>query len=163
MRHTVTGFLFCSLASVSLAPAAATAQCAFSSLSLTSVGPGCATVFTPPPALSGGLEASTCSLDLTISAFGGCCNTFLTGRVLALGLGQNNLPLPMVGPGCTLWVQPDAVVFLPATAGDTVTLQLPPGLQPPLSFYAQGAALYFTTIGLANDAQLTGGHTVSVQ
>ena len=77
--------------------------------------------------------------------------------MLAVGLQQNNQPLPIIGPGCTLWVQPIAVQFLPAAGGDTFTLQLPPGIVPPLSFYAQGAALYFTTIGLGNDAQLTDG------
>ena len=39
----------------------------------------------------------------------------------------------------------------------------PPAFVPPLSFHAQGAALYFTTIGMTNDAQLTGGQLVQLQ
>jgi hypothetical protein len=141
--------------------AAAAAQCPFSAVSLQSYGNGCATVFLAPPTLSGGLDANACTLGLTVNAFAGCCNTFLTLRVLAIGAQQANVPLPQVGPGCTLLVNPVAILFLPASGGDTFRLTLPRGLVPPLPLEAQGAAFY-TTFGVAIDAQLTEGQTVTL-
>jgi hypothetical protein len=145
-----------------LAAATATAQCQFTSLSLQSYGQGCTTVFTVPPTLAGGLDGPTCTLNLTVIAFTGCCNTFLRFRVLALGVQQINLPLPQIGPGCALLVDPLATLFLQTNGGDTFALRIPPLLPPPLQLQAQAAAIY-VTFGVALDAQLTEGQTITLQ
>src|SRR5262252_9148241 len=111
-----------------LLAAAAAAQCPFASVSLSSYGQGCVTVFPTPPTLGGGLDTNACRLGLTVTAVTGCCNTFLSARLLALGVQQVATPLPSVGPNCTLLVQPDVVLFLPASGGDTFFLNLPRGL-----------------------------------
>lgn len=150
------------LATMLIAIGTATGQCTFSSLSMNSYGQGCTTVFATPTTLSGSLSVSTCELDLTVNTFPGCCNTFLSARVLALGTQQTNLPVPQLGAGCTMLLQPIGVLFLPSSGGDTFTLNLP-SMVPPLSFHVQAAAIYFTTIGLTTEAQLSEGMTVTLQ
>ena len=138
------------------------AQCPFTSLSMQSYGQSCTPVFFGnPPTLAGSLDVNQCTLDLTVDAFPGCCNTYLTARLLVLGFQQRAIPVPQIGPGCTLLVQPIGTFFLLPAGGDTFTLDLPL-VPPPFTFQAQAAAFYFTTIGLTVDAQLTSGQTVTL-
>jgi hypothetical protein len=140
----------------------AAAQCPFSTVQLTTYGSGCNPVFATNPTLTGTLDPTVCTLNLTVNAFSGCCNTFLNGRILAIGLQPVSQPLPQLGVGCTLLASPDALLFQANTAGATFVLAIPPGL-PPLTLYAQGAAIYFTTIGLTTDIALTGGEAAALQ
>lgn len=145
-----------------LLPATAAAQCPYSSVSLQSHGSGCTTVFNQPTTLAAALDATNCTLGVTVQSFTGCCNTFLSARMLALGVRQVNVPLPFVGPNCTLLVDRAALLLLPAAGGDTFTFNLPVTLPSPLSFEAQGAALY-VTFGVSFDWQLTAGGTILLQ
>jgi hypothetical protein len=149
------------LIAASLAAAAA-AQCPFSSLTATTYGQGCITVFGTPPTQRSSLDGTQCTLGVTVDAFTGCCNTFLTGRVLVLGLQQANVPVPQIGQGCTLLVDPIAFLFQTPPAGDTFTLPLPPFLVPPLQLQSQGASIY-RTFGVEIDAQLTAGQAILLQ
>ena len=123
------------------APATVVAQC---SVTFTPYGAGCQTVVAQVPTLSGSFEGQTCTVSLTLDAFSGCCNTFLTDRLFVLGL-QANVALPP-WPGCSLLVAPVAVAILPVSGGDTLSFQLPSGL-PSFSIYSQGIAIYASTIG----------------
>ena len=69
--------------------------------------------------------------------------------------------MPRFGPGCTLLVEPVFALILPAQQGSGISFALPPGL-PPLSFYAQGAVHYFTTIGFSHDLAFTDGLRVDL-
>ena len=141
------------------AAAAAQAPCPVSSIGASAYGQGCSPVFTTPSLLAQ-LDVVNCEIALTVQATGGCCNTFLTNYVLRLGLGQTQVPLPPpAAPGCDLLVSPDVFLFQPANAStsDTFALPIPPSLPLPLTLFAQGGALYFTTIGLSTDVGLTSG------
>ncbi|MEO6594857.1 MAG: hypothetical protein ABIP94_08905 [Planctomycetota bacterium] len=144
-----------------LASAFALAQCPFTAVSTQSYGQGCNSVFLNLPTLGATLDATTCQVQITVSAFSGCCNTYLIGNLLALGGQSTLIPVPELGPSCTLLVTPDILLFQPNTVGSTFTLSLPPVL-PPLTFYAQGGALYFTTIGFSYDFALTAGYQVTL-
>jgi hypothetical protein len=141
----------------------ATAQCAFSSVSMQSYGQGCNPVFAIDPTLGVQLDTVNCRLLLTVSAFPGCCNTFLVGSLLALGDQPISLPLPQFGVNCTLLVVPVILAFQPTAAGSTFVLQLPATALPPVTLAAQGGALYFTTIGLTYDFALSAGGQLSLQ
>ena len=65
--------------------------------------------------------------------------------------------------GCTLLAQPDFLLLQPTASGATFVLPLPAAAVPPLTFFAQGGALYFTTIGLSTDLAFTDGAQVTVQ
>ncbi len=119
-------------------------------------GAGCNPVFQDPPEIEAKLDTQNCEVVIQIKAFPGCCNTFLQGRILVLGVAPSKIPLPGIGLGCTLLVNPVIILLLPASAGDEVHISLPPGF-PPGTFYAQGAATYFTTIGFTTDVALTDG------
>lgn len=142
---------------------AATAQCQFASVSIQTFGAGCNPVFVGNnPSIGGRLDVNSCTLGLQVNAFSGCCNTYLWGRMLVLGLAQVNVPVPQVGVGCTLLARPDVLLFLPTSAGDTFALSLPPLLPPGLVLFAQAAAHYFTTIGFSDDFALSPGATVTL-
>jgi hypothetical protein len=147
--------------SLLFAATAALAQCPFGSVSVLANGQGCNPVFGTAPTFTVGLDVASCTLQVPVSAFSGCCNTFLVGRVLVLGDQPASVPLPQFGSGCTLLASPVILLYQPASAGDTFVLTLPASL-PPLSFYAQAAAHYFTTIGLSHDFALTAGGLVSL-
>lgn len=150
------------LSGIALA-AAATAQCQFSGVSLQTYGAGCNPVFPGnSPSIGGRLDTVTCTLGLQVAAFAGCCNTYLRDRLLVIGLVQANVPLPQVGGGCTLLARPDVLLLLPASAGDTFALPLPPGLPPGFTMFAQSAAHYFTTIGFSDDFALSPGAQVTL-
>lgn len=148
--------------SIALTAGLAGAQCPFSSVSSSTYGPGCSAVFPGNlPTLSVALDVPGCSLGVTVTAFGGCCNTFLVGRLLALGDAPTMVPLPQLGAGCVLQVDQPILLYQPSAAGDTFVLPVGAAL-PPLTVYAQGAALYFTTIGFSTDLALTGGYQVQL-
>ncbi|HZN37457.1 MAG TPA: hypothetical protein VFD82_01565 [Planctomycetota bacterium] len=141
----------------------ATAQCAFSSVSMQGYGQGCNPVFAIDPTLAVALDTANCRLLLTVSAFTGCCNTFLVGTLLTLGVQPTSIPLPQFGVNCTLLVVPVILEFQPTAAGSTFVLQLPPTALPPVTLATQGGALYFTTIGLTYDFALSAGGQLTLQ
>jgi hypothetical protein len=81
------------------------------------------------------------------NGFPGCCNTYRIGNLLVLGDQPAAVPVPLFGLNCTLLNSAVVVLFQPADQGTTFNLPLPPTL-PPVTLYAQGASLYFTTFGL---------------
>lgn len=138
------------------------AQCTFTSASLASYGQGCTAVAVPIlPSITGNLDVNACTLDLTANAWPSLGTTLLTARVIAIGTQQAGLPIPQLGPGCALLVQPDGVVFLPVAGGGTLSLGLPPIL-PPLVFHAQAASIYFQSITMATGVNLTPGYTITL-
>ena len=140
-----------------LAPSAA-AQCTVQNVTFRAHGAGCATVFAAVPVLSGTFDSRTCTLSLTLDGFGGCCNTFLSDKVVLLGVNPVSLPLPWAG--CTLLVQPDAAVVIPR-GQDTLRIALPPGVAAG-TFHAQGVNHYFTTIGFTHDLNWSQGLAVAI-
>ena len=147
------------LALACMAPISA-AQCAVTDVAFEPYGTGCGAVVSQAPSLSGSFESSTCSVSLTVDAFGGCCNTFLTFRLIGLGLAPDQVPLPFLGTGCDLLIQPLIFVALPPSQ-DTLKLRIPPGM-PTGTLYLQGGAGYFTTIGMTRDTALTQGLRVTL-
>jgi hypothetical protein len=150
------------LSTVVLLTPAAVAQCPFATVVSQAYGSGCNPVFGTNPALAVTLNPASCTVDITVSAFSGCCNTFLSGRVLCLGVVPVSVPLPNFGVGCTLLAQPDFLLLQPTASGATFVLPLPAAGIPPLTFFAQGGALYFTTIGLSTDLAFTDGAQVTL-
>jgi hypothetical protein len=128
---------------------AAIAQCPFNSITAQSVGPfcnlgptGCCAVVQQPTLLVPTLNVSPCALDLEVQALEGCCGVTVSMRLLALGLTTANIPLPQLGRGCALWVQPDVIL---AQVTSPFRLQIPPAL-PPFTFYAQASAVITNTL-----------------
>jgi hypothetical protein len=132
------------------------AQCTVNA-SFQQYGIGCNTVFGVLPTLSGTFNPANCSVTITLTGFGGCCNTFLVSRLLAFGVNAANVPLPTLGPGCVLLVEPAVVLEFPNSAGNSFTFVLPPFTPTALTLFAQGANHYFTTIGLSDDYELSNG------
>ena len=153
---TLRRLVFASCAAFSLG---APAPAQITGVTVTAYGQPCNPLF-GGPTMRVALDSSLQQLSVLVVAPGGCCNTFLTARLLALGLGQATIPLP-TAPPCALLVSPDLVLFLPVSGGDTFTLPLPPGLQP-LTLYGQAAAMYFTTIGFSTDVALTAGAEIDL-
>lgn len=149
-----------------LSSAALQAQCPYQSATLQRYGSGCSEVFGFAPTLSANLDIANCSLDLLVDVYGGCCNTFLQGTLLLLGLQPAALPLQLLDPTCTLLAQPDLVLLQSGPIPDLFSLPIPPGL-PPLTLYAQGAGSYITTVWfplpLLPQFSLTPGYAISLQ
>jgi hypothetical protein len=146
-----------------LAPLAAPAQCTVTQVTFASYGTGCNAVFPQQlPTLSGAWSAPSCTVTLTLAGFSGCCNTFLRGRVLVLGASRTNLPVPIFGPGCTLFAGLDVVLVFPTSAGNAFPFPLPAGM-PRGTLYAQGMLEYFTTIGLTRDLAFSPGLALTIQ
>lgn len=148
----LAGALFLAIASN------AAAQCP--TVSTTTYGTGCATVF-DVPAYKVGFDASSCSITLGFSGLSGCCNTFLTSRIVFLGLQQLNVPAPSVGPGCTLLADPFVIAVLPAGV-ETVNATVPPlpaGVT--VSIYSQYINQY-TTFGLSQDYNMSNGVAIKM-
>ncbi|MCK5943555.1 MAG: hypothetical protein KAI24_16350 [Planctomycetes bacterium] len=143
----------------------AAAQCPWSSVSVTSYGQGCSAPFpNQQVGVAATLDVTTCQLGLDVVAFGGCCNTFLVGRALVVGLSQTATPVPQLGAGCTLLASPDLLLFEPSAPNpQPFVLQLPNAPLPPTTLYAQGVAVYFTTIGLTVDVTLGPGARIDLQ
>ena len=64
----------------------ATAQCAFSIANFTSYGQPCSVFSSNPTTVGAQLDVSNCTLRVDVQAFSGCCNTYLVGWVLVVGL-----------------------------------------------------------------------------
>ncbi|MCA8956423.1 MAG: hypothetical protein KDC87_10140 [Planctomycetes bacterium] len=150
------------LATLSLIPVLGNAQCTNRTVAFTSYGSGCTSVFNTVPSLAGKFDPTNCTMYLDLSAFGGCCNTFLRNRIFAFGVRQTSLPVPFIGPKCVLLTSSELFVVLPVAAGSTLQIPVPPAA-PAGTLYAQGAAHYFTTIGLSNDYELTNGLSITLQ
>jgi hypothetical protein len=99
-----------------------------------------------------GLAAAQC-------AFSGCCNTYLVGRLLVVGLQSVTQPLPQLG--CTLLTSPDLVLF--QATGSMFALQMPSAPFPATTMFAQGATIYFTTIGFSTDWAFSRGSQINLQ
>ncbi|MFY9341420.1 MAG: hypothetical protein WAT39_02945 [Planctomycetota bacterium] len=151
------------LCAVTLGLAAVTAQCPFAGVAQQANGLGCNPVFGSPPTVAVALDTVNCLLNVTVAAFPGCCNTFLVGRMLVLGDQPAAVPLPWIGPGCTLFANPVILLYQPTAAGATFVLTLPTAALPPLTFWLQGGAHYFTTIGLTHDFALSNGSQITLQ
>ena len=151
------------LSAIALSASFALGQCAFASASVSSYGQPCAIWLGPAPPTSLGvqLDGTSCTLGLDVTAFPGCCNTFLTGRILVLGLAQISVPVPQFGVNCDLLVSPDVILFQQSSG--QFTMPLPNAPFPPTTIYAQGAVIYFTTIGLAADWALSAGYQIDLQ
>jgi len=148
------------LASASLA----TAQCSWSSVSVTSYGQGCNPAFPGQPlSVSASLDVNQCRLDVDVAAFPGCCNAFLVGRVLVLGFAQVSIPAPNLGTGCTLLASPDLLIYQQGSVGGTFELLFGNVSLPPATLYVQGAGLYFTSIGLSFDWAASAGARIDLQ
>jgi hypothetical protein len=133
-----------SLAAALLCASAALAQCPFNTVTAQSVGPfcntgptGCCAIVSSPTILAPTLDVTTCALDLEVSALEGCCGVTVAVRLLALGATTANIPLPQLGAGCALWVQPDAILVQQSSP---FRLAIPPGLLP-FTFFAQSSAI----------------------
>lgn len=136
---------FATLGCALLLATGAAAQCQFSTLTLRTVGPfcnmgstGCCAIVQQPTVLAGALDTSRCELAMQVRALEGCCGVAVQARILVLGAAPATLPLPSLGRGCTLWVQPDALLLL--LGSDTFALPIPPRL-PPITLLAQAAAM----------------------
>lgn len=136
----------------------AAAQCAFSSVAASTYGSACL-VFGNPTSIAASLDVPSCSLGLDVSAFPGCCNTYLVGTVLVVGLQPVAQPLPSLG--CTLLAQPDLVLF--STTGGSFALPMPPAPFPPTTIHAQAVSVYFTTIGFSTDWAFSTGYQLDLQ
>lgn len=152
---------FAASPAIALWLAAAHAQCTVSGVGMQTYGQGCNPVFANSPTLAVALDTTVCGLDITVQAYSGCCNTYLTNHVLALGAQQANVPLPQIGSGCVLLASLDAILIQPSSAAGVFHINLPP-LVVPFTFFAQGGALYFTTIGFRNDLAMTAGAQVTL-
>lgn len=140
------------------------AQCPFAGagVAVTGYGQGCNPAFGgfQLPTVAADIDAAACELTIAVDAFGGCCNTFLIGNVLAIGFQPLSVPLPV--PGCAVLVDPAVVVALPTSGAAAVTIPLLAAL-PPLTLYAQPVGLYFTTIGLGYDLAFGAGAQLDLQ
>lgn len=132
-------------AALALLPVVALAQCRITSLVTQNAGPscntgptGCCAIVSSPTVLTASLDPIGCAVDLDVRALEGCCGVAVRARLLVLGASTAVLPVPIVGPGCVVSVQPAA--FLVQTSGPSFRLQLPPTLQP-FQFFAQAAAI----------------------
>lgn len=126
----------------------ATAQCPFTSITARSVGPscnlgptGCCAIAEQPTILAPALDVSACSLDLEVRALEGCCGVTVAVRLLALGAGTANIPLPQLGAGCALSVAPATIL---AQQAPVFRLAIPPTLQA-FTFHAQACAVITNT------------------
>lgn len=135
---------------------AAVAMCPYTTV-FTQYGTACSPVSLTAPALNGSVNGSfVCGVTIDLNAPPVCCNVFLNGEWLLVGLQPLNTPLP---GGCTLLASPDLVIPLPLQIGSTkIVADLPH--DPALigtSIYMQGVTSRFTTIGLTTDYEFSNG------
>jgi len=141
---------------LALLAAPATAQgttCPIAGIATQDLGAGCG--FGLPATLALGWNASTCSLDVDVTAFA-CCNTFVTSHWLGAGValtGPLALNEPWL-PGCDLLILPLALAG--PFQGTTSSLAIPPNpVLVGLTIDFQAYPVYFTTIGLTTDLGAT--------
>lgn len=122
-------------------------------------GAGCATQFDVPE-YKASFDPANCTLTLGFSGFPGCCNTFLTARIVLLGTQAANIPVPGVGPGCTLLVDPTIVAVIPPVDGVTFNVPpLPPGIS--VQVFSQYLNQY-TTFGVQQDFNMSNGVAIKL-
>ena len=124
-------------------------------------GPTCS-FFLQDATIAGSYDASTGDLTIEVDPAATCCNTYLSGEYLLIGVapltGLPALPPPFA-PGCEILVWPFATLF---SQGDQPwTFRMPP-FPPGMKLYMQGVARYFTTIGFTDDLQTTDGLDLTV-
>lgn len=126
-----------------LAAAVLPAQTLFTSQTTQSLGDGCNTMPTGtcrmlslPTSLVAQFDPASATETIRVNAYA-FCGVVIPVTVLTIGLQPANVPLPMLGPSCVLYLDPLAVL---ANTNEPFVLALPPGL-PSLTFLAQGAAL----------------------
>lgn len=145
------------LSAIALSASFVASQCAFTSVSVSSYGQPCS-IWVTPTTIAVGLNSTSCTLDLDVVAFPGCCNTFLTARVLVLGMAQISVPVPQFGVNCDLLVSPDVFVLQQSSAPS-----LPNAPFPATTINAQAAAIYFSTFGLTTEWALSAGYQIDLQ
>ena len=150
------------LSAFALTTSLAVSQCAFTTVTATAYGQPCSVwqLANQMPAISVSLDASNCTLGLDVTAFPGCCNSFLTGRVLVLGLAPIAVPVPQFGVNCTMLTSPDVILFQQSSGA--FQMSLPAAPFPATTIYSQAAVLYFTTIGLTTDWGLSAGYKIDL-
>ncbi len=138
------------LAAASVLSAAAAAQCP--SGGFAAYGQGCAVSFDVPK-FDAKLDQGACTITAFFTGMPGCCNTFLTARLLFIGPTEAKIPAP--GPNCSLLTNPVLIVFLPpgVTQLTTPVPPIPPG---GVKAFAQYANEY-TTFGVVRDYNLSNG------
>lgn len=138
--------------------APARAQCP--AVSIGTYGQGCAIQF-DVPGYKAGFDATNCAIDFGYSGLPGCCNSFLTARVVMFGFQQASLPAPAIGPGCLLLLQPTIFAVLPA---NVTQLSAPiPSLPPGTSFVVYSQYLnQYTTFGVQNDYNASNGVAIKM-
>jgi hypothetical protein len=124
--------------------AAADAQCQFTGIATQHLGAfcnigstGCCAVPSSPTRIEPSFDGSACVFDVAVRAVEGCCGVTVVLRALAIGTPHPGIPLPDLGLGCTLWVQPADVRV---QTGELFRFPIPPTL-PPVTFAAQAAAV----------------------
>ncbi len=158
MSKTSSFVLACALAFFLTSPA--TSQCFIGGVNFTNYGQGC-TPFFSPPQISGQFDPASCTLTFSLTNSPSCCNTYLVERFFVFGLQQAAQPLPFLGPNCFSWTSADLIVVQSNSAGGDLAVLLPPGAVG-LTFYAQGANHFFTTIGFTHDYELSQGLRVDI-
>ena len=106
------------------APALAQAQgCGiFTSVTFANYGTACGGAFLQVPALKGSLDVPQCGVKMDLYAPTGCCNVYFSGWVLILGAQQ--LQVPILRTGCTLYASPD-IALLYTNTQTSVVIPLP--------------------------------------
>ncbi len=158
MFKTSSLVLACAL--VLFSSSGAASQCFIGGVNFTNYGQGCTPFFTAPQ-ISGQFDAASCTLTFSLTSSPSCCNTYLVERFFVFGVLQAAQPLPFLGPGCFSWTSADLIVAQPSSAGGDLAVLLPPAAVG-LTFYAQGANHFFTTIGFTHDYELSQGLRVDI-
>ncbi|TAJ04028.1 MAG: hypothetical protein EPO68_17140 [Planctomycetota bacterium] len=142
------------------------AQCP--NLALAVAAPACSSSGAPLPTLKESVQptpslSQPCKVvfELTTPPF--CCNIFVAGRLLALGVDAGSLPLP---GGCTLNVLPLAVLAFPAPSGasGTSVLEIPLPAAPStlgITVLAEAAVVRFDTMAMATYVDTTQTHKLA--
>jgi len=126
---------------IAMLAATATSQCAFTTLTPTSIGAGCNPVAgTATPGLRSSLAARSCQIELLAEVLIGRPSDQPVARALVLGASQAPLPLPALGPGCVLQPAADVCILQPVFSGPYL-MALPNVPMPPFTLYAQAAIL----------------------
>lgn len=144
--------------------APAPAQCLFTNVSQTPIGPSCnfastgmCAVVALPPWLEPALDAPNCRLQVDLVVFEGCGAT-VPVRALLFGFQPATVPLPDLGLGCALHFPPIGALVV---GSGPFVLDLPPGV-PSFTFLMQGAALSVPPFAVEAWFTLTEGYQVDL-
>jgi len=103
-------------------------------------------------------EPAACSISVSVVGFA-CCNTFQIGHAVIVGDAALPNPVPLPFPfrsDSLLLVQPNSVLGVFPGSESNQTIPPNPALAGQ-TFYTQGVAVFFTTIGLSIDAGTSQG------